>query len=189
MSLSEPRHLTQACISKLHATAVSAGLEKRRALLLGGIHNGFASGLPVMETPSDQLLSDLNCLNAVVQLEDKSVPLRQWLQNAHHITATDGRREQYDFNKALNCLNGGRGSCASKEILCIGHIQISVKQPIIVPASVGGGSHQESPRPPAMPKQPNPAPAKSRETYIIIVIALSMVFIAWLGIEIWRDAH
>lgn len=92
--------LNQKRILMLHATVVEGALTTRRAVLLGGIHSGFAGGLPIMADPSSQILSDLNCLNAVVRLKDGSVPLQQWLENAMSITA--GRHEEDVFKDALS---------------------------------------------------------------------------------------
>jgi hypothetical protein len=69
-------------IKEVYAAAVSTRLVDRRSALLGGIDGGFVAGLPIERAPSDQILSDLNALNAAGKLRDGSLPLAVWLDNA-----------------------------------------------------------------------------------------------------------
>ncbi len=66
----------------LHAAVVSARLAGSRSALLTGIDRAFVAGLDLANDPSDQVLQDLDALNAVDRLGDGSIPLMLWLKNA-----------------------------------------------------------------------------------------------------------
>jgi hypothetical protein len=91
--------LSHSEILKLHAAAISARLMESRFALLAGIDAGFVAGLPREANASDQILRDLDALNAVEALADGSVPLAVWLANA--ATRTSALKESAVFNVAL----------------------------------------------------------------------------------------
>jgi hypothetical protein len=74
--------LTHDEILKLHAATVSAGLVASRTALLAGIDGRVIAGLPDAGAPGQQILLDLNALNAAGTLLDGSRPLAAWLANA-----------------------------------------------------------------------------------------------------------
>lgn len=84
----------------LHGAALSARLGGRRAGLLAGVEAGFVATLPQAATPGEQLLTDLDELNAVRALADGSVPLAIWLGNA--VRLAGGRVEVTIFERALD---------------------------------------------------------------------------------------
>lgn len=87
-------------IHELLGAAVTAGLH--RPTLLKGINPAFVASLPGAPNLAAQLLSDLNELNGVPQLNDQSVPLAQWLGNA--ISMASDRPEGNVFRRALDAL-------------------------------------------------------------------------------------
>jgi hypothetical protein len=68
--------------------------------LLHGINRQFTASLPVAPTPLVQLSLDLQALNRAGQLQDGSVPLIQWLENAVHLL--DTLPQQKTVQKLLN---------------------------------------------------------------------------------------
>lgn len=80
------KHLDDQSIQILHAAAIHAGLAAHRADLLRGIDPAVIAGLPSSPTPSAQLLTDLHEL--CVTLQDGSVPIAQWLENAVLLAGT-----------------------------------------------------------------------------------------------------
>lgn len=86
-------------ILQLHATAVSARLSGSRTGLLAGVSADFIATLPQLATPGEQLLADLDAMNAVGQLPDGSFPLLSWLKNAQILGGT--RAEAKVFNRFL----------------------------------------------------------------------------------------
>lgn len=97
-------------ISELYEAA--ATLE--RAALIAGMDPVFVLTLPVSPSPGTQLLSDLQTLNGLEPLEDGSVPLRRWLQNAILRAGPTGKRP---FENALRKLDSklGRGANGNAE--------------------------------------------------------------------------
>jgi hypothetical protein len=57
-------------------------LKLARSSLLAGLSPVFVNRLEVAPTPADQLLRDLDALNAAGTLDDGTVPLLTWLENA-----------------------------------------------------------------------------------------------------------
>jgi formylglycine-generating enzyme required for sulfatase activity len=108
-------------ILKLHAAAVSAHLIESRQAMLTGIEASLTGGIPRAANPSDQILQDLDALNAVGALVDGSVPLATWLSNA--VARTGTRKESAIFVAALARCTGQQpgekgahqGSAASAE--------------------------------------------------------------------------
>lgn len=84
-------HLRHEEVLKLHAAALAARLAESRSALLAGIDPGFVARLPREASPSDQLLRDLDMLNAMGEgLADGRGPLVTWLANAHALAAAYG---------------------------------------------------------------------------------------------------
>src|SRR5580658_731118 len=73
-------------ILDIHRQAVQVGLHNKRDQLLFGVNIEYVAGLPILASPSDQLLSDLQNMNndgAVIG----GVPLERWLRNAAYATS------------------------------------------------------------------------------------------------------
>jgi hypothetical protein len=86
-------------ILTLHKAALAASLASSREALLVRIDRRFVHGLGRASSPRDQLLVDLNELNNAGELDDGTVPLAQWLENAEHLVGA--RREASVFREAL----------------------------------------------------------------------------------------
>jgi hypothetical protein len=86
-------------ILKLHEAVVSARLVESRVALLAGIDAELVAGLPHTANSSDQILCDLDALNAVGALADHSVPLAAWAANAAALAGA--RKEAAIFRSAL----------------------------------------------------------------------------------------
>jgi len=69
-------------ILTLHRAAAAARLLESRSALLAGIDHRFVAGLPRALTPGEQILRDLDALNAVAPFSDGTSPLATWLANA-----------------------------------------------------------------------------------------------------------
>jgi Effector-associated domain 5 len=87
-------------IYQLHTAGVEAGLDDpaARPLLLAGINRRYVAGLHRMDTPGDQLLSDLQEMRNVT-LANGEVPLATWLVNA--VYRLEIRQERTTFQSAL----------------------------------------------------------------------------------------
>jgi hypothetical protein len=86
-------------LHELHRAAISAGLADRRAALFAGVDPAFVATIPDVETPSAQLLVDLDAMNTAGELTDGSRPVRAWLRNA--IQLSGKRREGAVFEAVL----------------------------------------------------------------------------------------
>lgn len=84
-------------ILRLHAAVVHVGLD--RQVLLGGLDPAFIALLHKGDTPAEQILLDLETLNAVEVLTDRTVPLAVWLANA--VALSGPRTERPMFESAL----------------------------------------------------------------------------------------
>jgi hypothetical protein len=69
-------------ILEAHQAAMEANLAAAREALLAGLDHRLVAGIPIESNPRDQLLADLDALNAAGVLADGTVPLRDWLRNA-----------------------------------------------------------------------------------------------------------
>jgi tetratricopeptide (TPR) repeat protein len=69
-------------ILKLHAAVVSARLTANRTGLLAGLPAEFIATLPQTAMPAEQVLADLDAINAARSLADGSMPIAVWLRNA-----------------------------------------------------------------------------------------------------------
>jgi endonuclease G, mitochondrial len=87
-------------IYQLHTAGVEAGLDDpaARPLLLAGINRRYVAGLHRMDSPGDQLLSDLQEMRNVT-LANGEVPLATWLVNA--VYRLEIRQERTTFQSAL----------------------------------------------------------------------------------------
>lgn len=74
--------LNQEEIRQLHDAAVNCHLADSRDGLLVGIDRAFVATLVVAQVPAHQLFLDLHALNDAGTLQDGTVPLETWLQNA-----------------------------------------------------------------------------------------------------------
>lgn len=72
--------LSRAKILRLHSTATRVHLD--RIALLSGIDPAFVHGIPIVSTPSAQLLVDLGFLNCAEITTSSPHPLVTWLENA-----------------------------------------------------------------------------------------------------------
>ena len=79
---------------------VSAGLDRKRALLVGGIDRQYVASLPEIPTPRDQVASDARAMNSLEVLLDGTVPLAIYLRNA--AGSTRSPREHQIFERALS---------------------------------------------------------------------------------------
>lgn len=84
-------------IQEIHATARDLGLD--RHALLNGIPPSFAGTLATSGAPAPQMFTDLSLMNGVPALDDGSVPLRRWLENA--LLLSGARTEGEVFRRAL----------------------------------------------------------------------------------------
>lgn len=107
-------------ILKLHAAVVSARLLESRLTLLVGVNPGFVAGLPRAVTSSDQVLQDLDALNAAGALADDTVPLAIWLLNA--VARAGMQKEAALFKAVLEKVGGPAGlrGTAREETAAIG---------------------------------------------------------------------
>jgi hypothetical protein len=97
-----PPLLDHAEIQGVQQAALLAGLD--RSALLAGVNRVFAGLLPFGSSPGAQLLLDLDTLNHAGALEDGSMPLRSWLDNALLLSGV--RPEAAVFQKARARLPG-----------------------------------------------------------------------------------
>ncbi len=81
------RHLPDERIIELHDVALNCDLmaPDTQAGLLVGIDRACVASIPRVPQPADALLVTLFHFNGIERLEDGSVPLKQWLQRAHHL--------------------------------------------------------------------------------------------------------
>ncbi len=91
-------------ILEVREAVVSARLAGGRMALLAGIDANFVAGLPQTAVPGEQLLTDLDALNAAGSLADDTNPLVRWLRNA--IALAEPRKESEVFRRALTQLDG-----------------------------------------------------------------------------------
>jgi hypothetical protein len=104
----EPRNrlLEHPEILSLHAAAVSAGLTEKRSGLLVGIDKSITGGLPLAQSPNEQVLCDLDGLNGIGYLDDRTVPLETWLATAAQLAGS--RVEASTFRDMLKRVRGIR---------------------------------------------------------------------------------
>ncbi|MFO0590962.1 MAG: hypothetical protein U0441_25690 [Polyangiaceae bacterium] len=95
--------LNEDTLRLLHRHGVTLGLHERRSGLMAGISQAFTSMLPIVASPSEQLLCDMNALNDAGQLTDGTVPIVQWLRNV--LSLMGARKEAGEFERALQLLN------------------------------------------------------------------------------------
>ncbi|WP_437660621.1 hypothetical protein [Sorangium sp. So ce1182] len=91
-------------ILELHAAVVSARLSGSRTALLVGLDPALVAGLSEAVAPGEQVLTDLDALNAAGELQDGTVPVAIWLKNAVALVAT--RKEAAILQRALNQVRG-----------------------------------------------------------------------------------
>jgi hypothetical protein len=92
--------LTHNQLLRLRKAVISAGLAEERAGLLAGVPPEVVAGLPRASTPGAQLLTDLDSLNEAGFLENGSLPLATWLENAAHLAQP--RQETLVFREVLS---------------------------------------------------------------------------------------
>jgi endonuclease G, mitochondrial len=96
-------YLSQPEIQNLVKAAVESDLiEIDRRLLLAGIYRPFRLNLTVSDKPLQQFTLDLVKFNDVKRLEDNSIPLAQFLQNASAQLRLTGRPEAEIFERLAN---------------------------------------------------------------------------------------
>ena len=78
----------------VHKTAIEAGLHNKREVMMLGIDLRYVAALDIMDTPSDQLLSDLGRMNEDGAI-DQGIPLERWLRNAAHATSLRQERQKF----------------------------------------------------------------------------------------------
>jgi hypothetical protein len=88
----------------IHAAALDAGLGNNRDVLLSGIAEDFRATLRDPGASSSAILTDLHALNAAGRLNDGSVPLLLWLQNAEAIARA---REESAIFREMHRLGSG----------------------------------------------------------------------------------
>ncbi|MBK8252927.1 MAG: toll/interleukin-1 receptor domain-containing protein [Polyangiaceae bacterium] len=93
--------LDRETISRLHAAAISAGLD--RDSLLRGLDKRYVASIPNVGSRSAQLLQDLHDVNTVGKLENDVDPMRAWLTEAVDLSA--GRPEQALFKTVLRMVD------------------------------------------------------------------------------------
>ncbi len=86
-------------IAKVQEAVTAAKLWSSRKALLLGCDAGIVAAIHVAENPRDQIVHDLEHLNAVGVLTDRSVPLVIWLCNA--VRSSGMLKEQAAFRSAL----------------------------------------------------------------------------------------
>ncbi|WP_437606085.1 hypothetical protein WMF20_34290 [Sorangium sp. So ce834] len=94
--------LSHAEILDVHGAIVSAQLSGSRAALLAGLDGRFVASLPQVAAPGEQILTDLDALNATAALVDGTAPLALWLKNA--VALAGPRKEVEVFQRALERL-------------------------------------------------------------------------------------
>lgn len=97
-------------ILRLQTAITSARLTRSRDALLAHISDQFVASLPVAPVPGEQVLMDLDALNAAGELADGSLPLAIWLSNA--IPLCGGRQEEKVFAEALERVQPGAAARA-----------------------------------------------------------------------------
>src|SRR4051812_16719921 len=97
--MNECKVLRHEDILELYAAVVSARLSYGRNSLLAGIGSDIVASLKQTDVPGEQILADLDALNAFGTLADGTVPLALWLKNASSLAGT--RREADTFDRAL----------------------------------------------------------------------------------------
>jgi endonuclease G, mitochondrial len=96
-------YLCQQEVQSLVKAAVDSDLlDTDRRLLHAGIYKPFRSNLVTSASPRDQFMLDLVKFNDVERLEDNSVPLAQFLQNAAALLRLSGRPEAELFERLAN---------------------------------------------------------------------------------------
>ena len=68
-----------------------------RGRLLCDIQHDLSASLPVFQDPRHQIASDLEELNRVGRLSDKSVPMRQYLENARVLASPHPSAALFDL--------------------------------------------------------------------------------------------
>ncbi len=101
LTVNLPCLLPHDTILALQQTAILAGPLDRQTLL-SGIDKRFTAELRLVPTHGQQLLSDLDEMNAAGALADGSVPLARWLDNA--VVLAGQRREAQVFAEARAAL-------------------------------------------------------------------------------------
>src|SRR4051812_15727946 len=91
-------------ILNVHAAIVSAHLVESRSALLVGIEPSVVAGLPSAANLGDQILRDIDALNAAGALADGAVPIATWLANAEHQAGV--RKEAAVFKALLKQVEG-----------------------------------------------------------------------------------
>jgi endonuclease G, mitochondrial len=81
-------------IPEIHKMAVLAGLHNKRDLLLYGVNIEYVANLPILGNLSDQLLSDLQTMNADGEVIG-GVPLVRWLKNAADALSVRPDRQKF----------------------------------------------------------------------------------------------
>lgn len=100
-------------VLRVHKAILSARLGDRRAGLLSGMPAGFVATLPHEAAPADQVLVDVDALNAAGTLADGSVPLLRWLENA--VALAGARTETRIFAQALRTVRRTKRPTAEKQ--------------------------------------------------------------------------
>jgi hypothetical protein len=90
--------LIQNELRNLHAAVIQARLGESRASLFAGVDPQFVAGLARASIPGEQLLLDLDALNSAGILENGSMPLAIWLDNALTLA---GLREEASIFRAV----------------------------------------------------------------------------------------
>lgn len=93
------KHLPDKTIHALHEAAIRSGLSRSRTALLSGLDPMVVAGVPLENTPSAQLLADLEWMNEL-ETVDESVVLADWLRNA--LLLVGPRSESRVFRQALD---------------------------------------------------------------------------------------
>lgn len=128
-------------IHELHEATLKARLDRKT--LLGSLPVQITAGFPKAPSRRDQVFRDLSELNALGELEDKTIPLRTWLETAKHLAGP--RREVAVFQKALDALPPAASGARAP----------SRKPSASRTAARAGAAKPRKPRPTATPPPPS----------------------------------
>lgn len=95
--------IDRSLLLEISRVAIELGLDQNREGLLGGIDRAYTSTLSIAAAPAAQLLSDLTALDDAERLQDGSIPLRLWLENAIFLAAMRGQTEL--FQRGLDAID------------------------------------------------------------------------------------
>lgn len=93
-------HFEQKTIFEVRDAVVRASLQNKRSLLFGGVSDLYVLSLPIMNSPIDQIVSDLIEMNKVESIIGDVVPLEAWLRNASYNSSQFPQLQSFFREKA-----------------------------------------------------------------------------------------